>query len=109
MEKKLNAYDFIELVILRDMYQTPEAITMEILNRYDRYYKCSTIERRLREMFEKGLVESKRYPNKYSNASHSRWKLKSEEVIKPKPTLAVIAKEIGNLFTRIIKKGEGHC
>ena len=106
MKKKKGAKDFIMLVLLKSSYQTPEAITQEIDLRYDHYCKCSSIERRLRELSELKLVVSKQFHNKNSNITHSRWKLKTEVVIK-KPTLKDQAKEISAMLMRIIKKGEG--
>ena len=105
MVKKLNAKDFLRLVLLKGSYQTPEALTQEILIRYDRYYKCSTIERRLREMEDSGEVVNKMYCNKHNSSYHARWKLKTE--VENKPTLLEQAKEITSIFMRIIKKGEG--
>ena len=75
----MNVHQMIESCLFVTLYQTPELITMSLGKRYEKFYKVATVERRLREMREKGMCESKEYPNKVNKgARHNRWKQKEK-------------------------------
>ena len=70
----LTVHEMIASVLTIRSYRTPESIVDEIIYKYGRYWKVSNVERRLREMAIKGMVESKPYKNTHNNSHHNRWK-----------------------------------
>ena len=83
--KRLTNHDMIEVCLLINLYQSPESITRKVNLRFNKHYKVSNVERRLREMFNKEIVESKIYPNEHSSGTHKRWKLNDKEYSKRTP------------------------
>jgi hypothetical protein len=72
---KLTNRQRIINVMSKSMYQTPEGINDDLYVRYEKLLKVSNVERRLRELREEGVVESKKFQNATNNGKHCRWKL----------------------------------
>lgn len=70
---KLSMHDKILSVMSVQQYMEPERITEDIYTAYGDYWKASNTERRLRELAEKGHIQSKKYRNIYNGYSHKRW------------------------------------
>ena len=70
---KLSMHDKILSVMSPNYYMAPENITEQVYTTYGNYWKASNTERRLRELAEKGRIQSKHYKNHYNGYSHKRW------------------------------------
>jgi hypothetical protein len=75
---KMTNHQRIASCLFSTLYQSPESLKRKKIIRFGLKWKVSNTERRLREMREKDMAESKEYPNETNHGWHLRWKLKEQ-------------------------------